>query len=552
MKVVSAIGILVFCLVSESLAQTPDSSIDLRNLRQHVFALSDDSTLGRASGTEGIGIATAYIATAFRAVGLEPAGDSGTYCQHVPLGRISTDSLSYLETPNERMIVGSDFLLIGVSRTGIWETSELLPVFGGFVDDRSSWISEADIEEKLAVFLASKSNPSRPVNPAILISSGLFSNAAALGVAGLDAISQSAIRSLTEGRQLVLPPEPSEIDRGSEAPRFLFSSEAIEQLFEADLNNLLPGAIGLPLFGLVSTSFATTPYNSCNVVGVLPGADPSLAGQYVALSAHYDHLGTSPRPLDHDSILAFNKVVRPLGSFSRRRRPTPEEIDRITNAVDSIRTLRPPRSDNVFNGANDNASGVAALIEIARSFATSNNQPSRSILFVSHAAEEIGLLGSTWFTTNPTVDVDSIVAEIEIDMVGHAGSAWSFDGEPQLLAIGARLMSDELGDLIDSVSRGYSDSFRVITSLEDQAIGNRIFCLADHYSYARLGIPSIAFTSGPNVHYHQVTDEAHYLDFSHMATISMLVRDLVITISHRDRRLSMIESLPDFETMCGR
>src|SRR5439155_10637569 len=132
-----------------------------------------------------------------------------------------------------------------------------------------------------------------------------------------------------------------------------------------------------------------------------------------SITAHNDHLGVR-RPVDHDSVRAFNTVVRPQGADSPQRPATTEETMRIRGILDSLRRLRPPRADSVANGADDDGSGTVALLEIAQAFSRGRIHPRRSILFVSHTAEEKGLLGSDWYTDHATVPIDSIVAEIDV------------------------------------------------------------------------------------------------------------------------------------------
>src|SRR5690606_11434202 len=147
-----------------------------------------------------------------------------------------------------------------------------------------------------------------------------------------------------------------------------------------------------------------------NVIGILPGRDPALRGQYVLVGAHNDHVGMVPEgSLDHDSLRAYNRVMRPQGANDRPGAPTAAQQRTIDSLIAHARSIRPIRRDSVMNGADDDASGTAVLIEIAERFAT-EGPPRRSLIFISHAAEEGGLLGSEHFVENPTVPLDSIVA----------------------------------------------------------------------------------------------------------------------------------------------
>ncbi len=191
-----------------------------------------------------------------------------------------------------------------------------------------------------------------------------------------------------------------------------------------------------------------------NVVALVRGADSELAGQYVAVGAHADHLGMNNRPAEHDSL----KVVRDkLWSMSgRSNTPTPLSASQrasIQVNVDSLRRLRAPRLDSISNGADDDGSGSMALLEIAESMMTGGRKPGRSVLFVWHVAEELGLLGSAYFGENPTVPRDSIVAQINIDMIGRGSSADLVVGGPDYLGVvGSRRLSTQLGDMVESVN----------------------------------------------------------------------------------------------------
>ena len=273
-----------------------------------------------------------------------------------------------------------------------------------------------------------------------------------------------------------------------------------------------------------------------NVIAVLRGADPALIQTYVAVSAHHDHIGVRRAAVDHDSTRAFNRVVRPLGADSPMRPATSEEQARIGALVDSLRAAHPPRGDSIYNGADDDGSGTALLVELARVLAA-GPRPRRSILFVSHAAEEIGLRGSEYFTENPTVPRDSIVAELDMDMVGRGGVRDLPGGGPGYLElVGTRRLSTEFGDLIDSIGRQEPVPFRFDYEYDTPGTPLQYYCRADHYSYARYGIPSASLSTGEHLDYHQVTDEPQYLDYHQLARVTALVRDVALAVANRARR----------------
>ncbi|HEY4130187.1 MAG TPA: M28 family peptidase [Gemmatimonadaceae bacterium] len=282
---------------------------------------------------------------------------------------------------------------------------------------------------------------------------------------------------------------------------------------------------------------AVTRGDARNVIAVIEGSDPSLRGEYVSITAHNDHVGFTHRPLDHDSVRAFNTVIRPLGADSRAHPPSPEEATQIRAILDSLRRIRAPRPDSVNNGADDDGSGTAALIELAEAFAKGNAKPKRSILFVSHTAEEKGLLGSAWYTDHATVPIDSIVAEIDVDMIGRGAARDLPAGGPTYLeVVGLRRLSSEFGDWLEGVNA--TEPLPFVFNYEYDAPGhpNQYYCRADHYSYARFGIPSVSLSRGEHMDYHQLTDEVQYIDFPDYARLTQLVYDAALYVANADHR----------------
>ncbi len=236
-------------------------------------------------------------------------------------------------------------------------------------------------------------------------------------------------------------------------PAFLYVTRAMgDALAGGSLDSLKRGTTGGTIHGTII--FDSTRAPARNVVAILPGSDPKLTGEYVAIGAHNDHIGFNHTPVDHDSLRAFNAVVRPQGEDDRDRPATAEEQTRIRQILDSLRKMHPPRLDSIYNGADDDGSGTVAMLEIAEAFAHGTTKPKRSILFVWHAGEEKGLWGSQYFTDHPTVPRDSIVAQLNMDMIGRGGSYDVKGGGPAYLQlIGSRRLSTELGDLVEAVNK---------------------------------------------------------------------------------------------------
>jgi Zn-dependent M28 family amino/carboxypeptidase len=286
-------------------------------------------------------------------------------------------------------------------------------------------------------------------------------------------------------------------------------------------------------------------------VALLRGADPALRGEMVAIGAHNDHEGIFPMALEHDSIRAFNAVMRPEGANDTPGRPTAAQWGQIRRLLDSLRRLHPPRPDSIMNGADDDGSGSVGVLEIAEYLAQRGERPRRSILFVWHTGEELGLLGSDWFTRHSTVPRDSIVAQLNIDMIGRGEPDDVAGGGPGYLqVIGSRRLSTELGDLVETVNREQAPSFRFDYSYDADGHPDNYYCRSDHYMYARFGIPIAFFSSGSHRDYHQLTDEPQYIDYEKMAHVSRLVATTALRVADLDHRVVVDGRRPDPEASC--
>ncbi|HEU4786404.1 MAG TPA: M28 family peptidase, partial [Gemmatimonadaceae bacterium] len=174
--------------------------------------------------------------------------------------------------------------------------------------------------------------------------------------------------------------------------------------------------------------------------------------------------------------------------------------------------------------------------------ARGNARPRRSILFVSHTGEEAGLLGSRWFTDHPTVPVDSIVGEIDEDMIGR-GTTTDFPrggtgaGSPTYLeVVGAKRLSKEFGDTLEAANARQPLPFVFDYTYDAPGHPLQYYCRADHYSYARYGIPAVAFSRGEHLDYHQVTDEPQYIDYVDLARVSRMVYAQAMAIANMAER----------------
>jgi hypothetical protein len=377
-----------------------------------------------------------------------------------------------------------------------------------------------------------------------------FRGAAAVAVATLE-LTPEQIRHFFDETQTTLasaapPPPPAGTPFG-----LIVSTTAAQRLLGADPATLQPGAAGKTVRADLAITSGAPAAPAQNIVAILPGSDPALRGQYVAVGAHSDHVGLAGQPVDHDSLRAFNTVMRPRGAEDDPGEPSAAQRTRIRAVLDSLRAVNPRKVDSVFNGADDDASGSMGVLEIAEALAALPTKPRRSVLFVWHTAEEKGLFGSEHFGEHPTVPRDSIVAQINIDMIGRGGATDLANGGPQYVQlIGSRRLSTQLGDLVEQVNRDRQAGFRFDYTYDAEGHPDQFYCRSDHYNYARWGIPVVFFSTGGHRDYHQLTDEPQYLDYDKLARVTTFIRDVVVAVGGQDQRLTVDKPRPDPRGEC--
>jgi Zn-dependent M28 family amino/carboxypeptidase len=264
----------------------------------------------------------------------------------------------------------------------------------------------------------------------------------------------------------------------------------------------------------------------------------------VLLGAHNDHMGVVP-PVDHDSMRAVNQVTRRQGANDPVCRPTAEQQHRIDSLLTRARKIRPVQLDSIMNGADDDGSGTVALLEIAEQFAA--EKPSRSIIFVSHQGEEAGMLGSKWFVDHPTVPLKDIVAAHNIDMLAKGRvEEVKYGGPASIQTLGARRLSREFGDVIDSVNAVRKEVMAIDKSWDVTANPMNRFCRSDQVNYVVKDIPVTYFSHGYSLDYHMPTDEPRYADYDHMARSSRFVHDIMMAIATRATRPAIGGSDPAY------
>ncbi|MEP6715232.1 MAG: M28 family peptidase [Terriglobia bacterium] len=258
-----------------------------------------------------------------------------------------------------------------------------------------------------------------------------------------------------------------------------------------------------------------------NVVGILEGGDPVLKSEYVVISAHLDHIGLSA----------------PL-----------------------------PDGHNINNGADDDGSGSAGLMAMARAYAqgaAKGVRPKRSIIFLWNAGEEKGLWGSQYFNEYPPVELGKVVADLNIDMIGRTKGPGYKDPDAthvlvnpgEILLVGPEISSDDLEKTIETVNNGYQkltlNHFYDTTkpdathdNLGPRPNGQRVFYRSDHYNFAKMGIPIAFFTTGLHPDYHRATDTPDKIDYKEMQLVSKTVAAVAWVLGTQDQRPEIKSTLP--------
>jgi hypothetical protein len=494
-------------------------------LKEHLTFIASDELEGRDTPSRGLDIAAMYIAQHLGSWGIKPAGDSGTYFQKFPLRRAKIDvDNSRVNINGQSFAYGTDFLTSlvasNVSGAGI--------VFAG-----NGWVVKSkninpyqgiDVKDKIVVVVNS-------------LPKGVTFNDLK-GPVGGDWMSPPYYAQMNGAKAVINFPTFGNLvnwestrwnqsDKGGiefgkhessiKIPSITLSPRAIASLFQGEkfsaINLFNKAAAGDALEGFdlkptkvvkITTGVKSENIHSQNVVGVLEGSDPVLKNEYVAIGAHYDHVGTNP--------------------FW-------------------------PGEDKIWNGADDDGSGTVAVMAIAEAMAK-GTRPKRSMLFIWHAGEEKGLWGSEYFADNPTVPIGSIITELNIDMIGRYQNPGDEDPknkalpkQGEIFLIGSRMMSTELGELSDGVNKGFLNlSFNF--KYDDPNDPEQFFYRSDHFNYAKKGVPIIFYMDGSHADYHQVTDSIEKINFEQMEKVARTIMATGWELANRPARPKVDKPLP--------
>jgi hypothetical protein len=520
-RLVFFLSTLAACATSGAGGGSLSLPIADNDLRRDLFAFSADSFQGRETGTPGAMRAARFLVQRLVKLGVEPAGDS-LYYQRVPLVRQTFGPATRLTVRNGQsnapLGLGSDVVPLvnlgpGAPLPRRSAEGELFFAGYGMNSEGRNDFQGASVAGRVIVMLHGA--------PPSITDSTLRAR-----LESQDELSQRVLRAIqlqpaaivllmTGGaREFYTQAAPELLRSVSASPGDQTTTDAERPLPMVLLGVAHPRSPLLPdnwqtrdgpqlLAGRrlnAHVDLRLEPFTSHNVVGIIRGADPRLNKSYVAFGSHYDHIGIQ------------------TGS----------------------------RPDSIANGADDDGSGSVTMLAIAKSLTAA--RPKRSTLLVWHTGEEKGLLGSSYFVDHPTVPIDSIVAHINMDMVGRNGGASStFDSringsaaEDRLYVVGPTAspnnQSRVLGAVLDTVNARQVRPFQFDRVWDSPTHPERIYFRSDHFNYARKGIPILFLTTGLHEDYHKASDQAANINYPKMARVASLVLELGATLGNRETR----------------
>lgn len=467
-RLAGLLGLLLPAVLHAQAAAPPAhgaADITAEDVQARIGWLASDALRGRETPSPGLEAAADYAAREFARFGLQPAGDSGTFIQRYPLSSSSMDRSRVLLRAGDRTLAyGTQYF---VAPAMMRDSTAAAAFWVG--PARPGIALPAEAREHIAVFslgdtLSAESQQAWQQNLTAAVMAAMGG-----GATGVVLVLDPAFRAEAVGML-------AQVTAGQQAPIPVVGvmHEAIAPLFAAaglDLAALRADSAAVPaaLSAEIVIRTATTKASDQvpNVVALLPGSDPVLKDEYLVFTAHIDHVGVGAPGADGDSI---------------------------------------------FNGADDDASGTTAVLELAQAFAAAPRAPRRSLVFLLVSGEEKGLLGSRYYAEHPTVPLDRIVANVNADMIGrnHPDSVYGIGLEYTTLGATATRLAANTPELH-------------ITVAPDPLPEEQLFFRSDHYSFAAKDIPALFLTTGLHEDYHRQSDEPETIDADKLARITRLM-----------------------------
>jgi hypothetical protein len=456
------------------------ATITEADVRRRIFIIADDSMQGRDTPSRGLDLTAQYVADQFKKAGLKPGGEQGTWFVRYQVRRTQFDAAG----SHVGFAVDGQEQQVDFARDAFWRENAVpagevggpAVMIGGALDPAA--IDSIDLAGKTAVLVLDYLKP-RPATVRPALDALIAKAAAVIIVTNRDSLNFARIILQA------LAPRTDRVSRpvaGKQmAPVVEVHQRAIMTLLAAkgidpEALRASPTMIHQPVPGLkvVITaheqvlSEATAPIT----VGILEGRDPVLKKEYVAYSAHMDHVG----------VAGISGQCRAVGA------------------------------DSICNGADDDGSGTVGVMELAEAFGQKGARPRRSMIFMTVSGEEKGLWGSDYFVEHPTVPLAQVVADLNIDMIGR-------NWKDTIVAIGRE--HSNLGTTLARVNAAHPELH--MTAIDDRWPQENFYFRSDHYNFARKGIPILFFFNGVHEDYHQVSDSPDKLDAEKESRILQLL-----------------------------
>ena len=481
---------------------TGNKNVTEKELQDEIKYLSSDSLKGRLTGSPGDSLAAVYIRSKFESYGLVPLSGDG-FQRFKVTKRILPGKDNFLSVNGINYSPEKDFMPLAFSSDSSLEAEVVFVGYGfNIKSDSLNWddYNGIDIKGKWVMMLRADPETDKTKSPFVPYSGDRDKAILAkdMGAAGVLLVSgpvfdsQDTFEPLnTEGFSVGIP--VLRLKRGV-ADFILAKSKTTTEALEKKLNTTRkPFGFSTKVLIRAKTEIVRERASTRNVVMLLPGQDANLKNEYVIIGAHFDHLGMGGP-----------------GSSS--------------SAVDTIA---------VHHGADDNASGVAMMLELAEKFAGTRGSHKRSLICIAFSGEEEGLLGSKQFTNNPGIDLTRVNAMINLDMVGRLNEAKNL----QIFGVGT---ATGLKDLIYSKT----DTSVIKLSLLEEGYGP-----SDHSSFYLKNIPVLFYSTGAHLDYHTPSDTWNKINFNGMVRISDLIFSVAEELATSSTKLQFKESGPRVETV---
>jgi hypothetical protein len=515
----SKVIILLVCLQFQTLAfgqKEGLSSIKKEDIKGHMEFFASDLLQGRETGTEANDLVALYLKSNIMRLGLKPV--SSDYFQHMPLvynrNSMENSFLRISDLSGDEIYSTDSILLLTTGQRTLEAEGKIVFAGYGYIDENTGYndMKDVDLKDKIVLFMSRTPEMIKNGEGTSLLNleseERKLGNLLRYGAKALLMVFdpshsikdpyQSVIYQLLQGGQISPEDSPPNslpfiiaVIRPGTANKLLETDgRQLSQLQEEMITSGKPASFEIPDISVsLKAAVESHKFDGKNVIGIIEGSDPVLKNEYIVYTAHFDHVGK-----DNDG--------------------------------------------EVFNGADDNASGSIGLLETAKAFMSLKKRPLRSIVFLWVNGEEKGLVGSDYYVNNPLLPIENTVLDINLDMIGRSktpADTGSFYGlEMNVTGPGEVIMytrheSTELMKIISGSAE--KTGIKVIDMGDDIESGE-----SDHESFWAKGVPAVMFHTGVHADIHQKTDDGNKIDYNKMEQVTKLVFRIGFQVANQRER----------------